>query len=184
MTTGIRPGAGALTVSIAEAVSRLLPAGVPFRFTAYDGSSVGPVDAAIQLNLLNNRGLSYLLTAPGDLGMARAYVSGDLEIAGTHPGDPYEAMLLLMSQMRLRIPPPAEALRIIRGLGVSHLVPPPPPPEEHLPRWRRALEGMRHSKDRDAVAIHHHYDVSNLSLIHISEPTRRTPISYAVFCLK
>ena len=25
---------------------------------------------------------------------------------------------------------------------------------------------------------------SNLSLIHISEPTRRTPISYAVFCLK
>src|SRR5664279_2060883 len=25
---------------------------------------------------------------------------------------------------------------------------------------------------------------SDLSLIHISEPTRRTPISYAVFCLK
>src|SRR5665647_3890912 len=25
---------------------------------------------------------------------------------------------------------------------------------------------------------------STLSLIHISEPTRRTPISYAVFCLK
>ena len=24
----------------------------------------------------------------------------------------------------------------------------------------------------------------SLSLIHISEPTRRTPISYAVFCLK
>ena len=26
--------------------------------------------------------------------------------------------------------------------------------------------------------------VKKLSLIHISEPTRRTPISYAVFCLK
>src|SRR5680860_1620562 len=26
--------------------------------------------------------------------------------------------------------------------------------------------------------------LGNLSLIHISEPTRRTPISYAVFCLK
>ena len=26
--------------------------------------------------------------------------------------------------------------------------------------------------------------VTGLSLIHISEPTRRTPISYAVFCLK
>ena len=28
------------------------------------------------------------------------------------------------------------------------------------------------------------YAVVKLSLIHISEPTRRTPISYAVFCLK
>src|SRR5665647_3850822 len=27
-------------------------------------------------------------------------------------------------------------------------------------------------------------DLTTLSLIHISEPTRRTPISYAVFCLK
>src|SRR5664279_5066664 len=27
-------------------------------------------------------------------------------------------------------------------------------------------------------------NISYLSLIHISEPTRRTPISYAVFCLK
>ena len=27
-------------------------------------------------------------------------------------------------------------------------------------------------------------EVRDLSLIHISEPTRRTPISYAVFCLK
>ena len=26
--------------------------------------------------------------------------------------------------------------------------------------------------------------IKGLSLIHISEPTRRTPISYAVFCLK
>src|SRR5664279_1462352 len=28
------------------------------------------------------------------------------------------------------------------------------------------------------------YQIQFLSLIHISEPTRRTPISYAVFCLK
>src|SRR5680860_1361565 len=28
------------------------------------------------------------------------------------------------------------------------------------------------------------YRALHLSLIHISEPTRRTPISYAVFCLK
>jgi cyclopropane-fatty-acyl-phospholipid synthase len=52
-------------------------------------------------------------------------------------------------------------VQIVRSLGLGNLRPPPPPPEEHLPRWRRALEGLRHSKARDAEAIHHHYDVSN-----------------------
>src|SRR5665647_2371822 len=34
------------------------------------------------------------------------------------------------------------------------------------------------------LMFHHIYHKHLLSLIHISEPTRRTPISYAVFCLK
>jgi cyclopropane-fatty-acyl-phospholipid synthase len=70
-------------------------------------------------------------------------------------------MTVLMSHLRFKVPPPGELVRLLRGLGLSHLKPPPPPPEEHLPRWRRLLEGMRHSRERDAVAIHHHYDVSN-----------------------
>ena len=52
-------------------------------------------------------------------------------------------------------------VQIVRSLGFGNLKPPPPPAEEHLPKWRRALEGMRHTKKRDAEAIHHHYDVSN-----------------------
>ncbi|MGH3363298.1 MAG: class I SAM-dependent methyltransferase [Nocardioidaceae bacterium] len=150
-----------LSVSIGEVISRLVPEGLPFRFTAYDGSSAGPQDAPIGLHLRTERGLSYLLTAPGDLGLARAYVSGDLVLEGAHPGDPYPAMTVLMSHLRFKVPPPGELVRLLRGLGLSHLKPPPPPPEEHLPRWRRLLEGMRHSRERDAVAIHHHYDVSN-----------------------
>jgi len=149
------------TVTIGATISRLMPGGVPFRFTAYDGSSAGPADAGVRLHLANERGLSYLLTAPGDLGMARAYVAGDLEIEGAHPGDPYDAMVLLMNQLRFRKPTPGEAVRIVRGLGINHLKPPPPPPQEHLPRWRRVVEGLRHSMVRDAVAIRHHYDVSN-----------------------
>jgi cyclopropane-fatty-acyl-phospholipid synthase len=149
------------TITIGEAVTRLMPDGVPFRFTAYDGSTAGPADSPIHVHLENERGLSYVLTAPGDLGMARAYVSGDLTLEGVHPGDPYGAMLLLQRESGMRIPPPAEALKIVRGLGWSRLVPPPPPPEEALPRWRRLLEGFRHSRSRDAGAIHHHYDVSN-----------------------
>ncbi|HET7356954.1 MAG TPA: cyclopropane-fatty-acyl-phospholipid synthase family protein [Nocardioidaceae bacterium] len=148
-------------ITVGEAVERLLAGGMPFRFEAYDGSAAGPAGSRITLRLLNERGLSYLLTAPGDLGMARAYVSGDLEVEGIHPGDPYEAMVELQNNLRFKMPSPAEAFALVRGLGFSHLKPPPPPPQEALPRWRRLLEGLRHSKTRDADAIHHHYDVSN-----------------------
>src|SRR5680860_552307 len=148
-------------VTIADALNRLIRGGLTFRFTAYDGSAAGPEDAPIHLELLNERGLSYLLTAPGDLGFARAYVADDLALHGAHPGDPYDAMVMLMSQLRVKIPPPAEALQIMKSIGFGYLKPPPPPPEEHLPKWRRALEGFRHSKNRDAAVIQHHYDVSN-----------------------
>ena len=148
-------------LSIGAVIERLMPQGVPFRFTAYDGSAAGPTDSPIRLHLRNERGLSYLLTAPGDLGMARAYVSGDLDFEGAHPGDPYPAMVHLMNHLRFTMPPPAETFRIIRALGFGNLKPPPPPPQETLPRWRRVLEGMRHSRLRDAGVIRHHYDVSN-----------------------
>ena len=82
----------------------LLARPVPVRFTAYDGSSYGPEDAPIGLELKNERGLAYLVTAPGDLGLGRAYVSGDLDIHGIHPGDPYEGMMLLLRAMRFRRP--------------------------------------------------------------------------------
>ncbi len=50
-------------------------------------------------------------------------------------------------------------------------MPPPPPPQEALPDWRRALEGLRHSKRRDAEAIHHHYDVSNTFYEYVLGPS-------------
>src|SRR5664279_1472635 len=51
-------------------------------------------------------------------------------------------------------------------------------------RWHRAVPANRavaHHRARDDG--HLQYVLRRLSLIHISEPTRRTPISYAVFCL-
>jgi cyclopropane-fatty-acyl-phospholipid synthase len=151
----------AVRLTIADALGKLMKDGLPFRFEAFDGSAAGPTDAPFTLRLLNERGLSYLMTAPGDLGFARAYVAGDLELDGIHPGNPYEAMVLIMSQLRFKVPSAAEMVQIVRSLGFGNLKPPPPPAEEHLPKWRRALEGMRHNKKRDAEAIHHHYDVSN-----------------------
>jgi cyclopropane-fatty-acyl-phospholipid synthase len=146
---------------VADALGSLSPAGLPFRLSAWDGSEYGPPDAAITLHLCNERALSYVLTAPGDLGMARAYVAGDLEIQGVHPGDPYELMRAVSGSFDARAPSPAALLRVVNQLGWGHLRPPPPPPQEHLPRWRRTLEGLRHTRSRDAIVIQHHYDVSN-----------------------
>lgn len=134
---------------------------LPLKFTAYDGSSAGPNDASLGLDLLTPRGTTYLATAPGDLGMARAYVSGDLELRGVHPGDPYELLRALSDKLDTKRPPARMLANIIRSIGFEHLVPIAPPPQEALPRWRRIAEGLRHSKTRDAEAIHHHYDVSN-----------------------
>ncbi len=159
MTSADRARTGTMTV--AQAVDTLMRDGMPLRLTAYDGSTAGPPDATLGLELRSQRGLAYLLTAPGDLGMARAYVSGDLAIHGVHPGDPYEVMVHLKSHLRFRTPTPAEALGVMRALGLGALRPPPPPAQESLPRWRRTIEGLRHSKGRDAGAISHHYDVSN-----------------------
>lgn len=152
------------TTSIADVFSNLLIGDIPFRFTAYDGSSAGPEDAEFGLHLRTERGLSYLISAPGDLGLARAYVSGDLEITGTHPGDPFPALMMIKGNkagLKFRTPTPIEALGILRAVGISNLKPPPVPPEEHLPRWRRIMEGLLHSPERDAGVIGHHYDVSN-----------------------
>lgn len=147
-------------MKIADLVSMLAVDGAPLRFEAYDGSSFGSTDAAITLELVNERGLRYLATAPGDLGLARAYVQGDLLLHGAHPGDPYDALRCLGS-WRFRRPTAKEARILLREMGWRNLLPPEPPAQEALPRWRRVVEGMRHSRDRDAQAIGKHYDVSN-----------------------
>jgi cyclopropane-fatty-acyl-phospholipid synthase len=148
-------------MTIAQMFETLLASPAPVRFTAYDGSSYGPEDAEFGLDLKTERGLAYLVTAPGDLGLARAYVSGDLDVRGVHPADPYDGMLTLLRAMRFRRPTGAQAVAMARSIGLSRLLPPPPPPQEHLPRWRRMVEGLRHSPERDGKAIQHHYDVSN-----------------------
>jgi cyclopropane-fatty-acyl-phospholipid synthase len=149
-------------LSLAEILAIFTEGGQqPLKFTAYDGSSAGPDDAVLGLDLLTPRGTTYLATAPGELGLARAYISGDLQPRGVHPGDPYELLKTLAERLDFKRPSPRLLASVVRSIGFEHLVPVAPPPQEALPRWRRLAEGLRHSKARDAEAIHHHYDVSN-----------------------
>ena len=148
-------------LTLAEILEILAGGRLPLRITAYDGSSAGPPDAPLGLELKTPRGTTYLATGRGDLGLARAYIAGDLDIYGVHPGDPYELLKALAGELVFKLPPPRVTANIIRSIGVQHLRPIAPPPQEASPRWRRVAGGLRHSKTRDADAVHHHYDVSN-----------------------
>ncbi len=148
-------------LTLAEILEIFAGGDLPLKFTAYDGSTAGPADAPVGLDLKTPRGTTYLATSPGELGLVRAYVSGDLEPKGVHPGDPYDVIRALSDKMDFKRPPARVLANIIASIGVEHLLPIAPPPQEALPRWRRLAEGLRHSKTRDADAIHHHYDVSN-----------------------
>ena len=126
----------------------------PVQVEAYDGSRAGPSDAKVRLVLRSPRALSYLVTAPSELGLARAFVSGELEIHG----DPYDALTAVWSTSIGHLSW-GERLRVLRNLDPKALRWVEPPPEEL--GARRLRSGLRHSKQRDAEAISHHYDVSN-----------------------
>ncbi|WP_071286522.1 class I SAM-dependent methyltransferase [Mycolicibacterium llatzerense] len=161
MTTTDDRGTADGKLTLAEVLESFSSGRLPLKFEAYDGSSAGPEDAELGLNLLTPRGTTYLATAPGDLGLARAYVAGDLAALGVHPGDPYELIKALGDKVEFKRPPLRVLANIVRSIGFEHLLPIAPPPQEALPKWRRMAEGLRHSRIRDAEAIHHHYDVSN-----------------------
>jgi cyclopropane-fatty-acyl-phospholipid synthase len=117
---------------------------------AFDGSRAGPPDAPVGIDIRSPRALSYLATAPGNLGLARAYVTGDLVIEG----DVY-TLLARLARVDLALPL-RRRLRLLNELGGPKLLWPPPRPAQEV-----RLRGRRHSKARDQKAISHHYDVSN-----------------------
>ncbi len=120
-------------MTLAQILEVLAEGQLPLRFTAYDGSSAGPDDATVGLDLRTPRGTTYLATAPGELGMARAYVSGDLEPHGVHPGDPYALLKALADKLEFKRPPARVMATIVRSIGFEHLKPIAPPPQEALP---------------------------------------------------
>jgi cyclopropane-fatty-acyl-phospholipid synthase len=136
---------------VAEILGSVLGPDVPVRLIGYDGSKSGPDTAGVAVRILSPRALARLATAPGSLGMARAYVAGELEVDGE-----LHELLAALAGLTMRRPTVGEQARIARRmlpLWLRHHQ--PPPPLEYRP------PGRLHSKRRDANAISHHYDVSN-----------------------
>ncbi|MEU6416288.1 cyclopropane-fatty-acyl-phospholipid synthase family protein [Streptomyces spiralis] len=146
---------------LTELLEQLLGAPVPVRVRAWDGSESGPPGTPT-LVVRNRRALRRLLFKPGELGLARAWVAGDLTVEG----DLYTALGLLSGLIwergedarglagTLRDPQArAAALGLVKLAGPP--LPPAPPPEE----VRRP--GHLHTRRSDKRAISHHYDVGN-----------------------
>ncbi|MGI5369497.1 class I SAM-dependent methyltransferase [Streptomyces iakyrus] len=142
--------------------TQLLGAPLPVGIRAWDGSQAGPPGAPT-LVVRNRRALRRLLWKPGELGLARAWVAGDLDIEG----DLYTTLDLLAGLVwergedartlaqALRDPEVRAAVRGLVKLAGPPL--PPTPPREEARSPRRHL----HTKRTDRRAISHHYDVGN-----------------------
>jgi cyclopropane-fatty-acyl-phospholipid synthase len=143
---------------LAEVFERVAGPDADVEFVAYDGSKAGiPGSPAVTISIKDPTAVSYLAQAPGALGLARAFVSGHLDI----DGDMYTALSRLATAQRTDLSL-AERISLLSQLGGPQLllkrVAPPPQEVRVSRRW---MSGRRHSRGRDASAISHHYDVSN-----------------------
>jgi cyclopropane-fatty-acyl-phospholipid synthase len=135
---------------VADLLCDVLGDDVPVAFRAYDGSGFGPADARTTIVVRSPDALRRIVTAPDELGFGRAYVAGELDV----DGDIFDVMAVADHVQQLHLGPRqiAAAAKLVGWKGLKPL---PPPPEE------AKLRGRRHSRERDAAAIAHHYDVSN-----------------------
>jgi cyclopropane-fatty-acyl-phospholipid synthase len=139
---------------LAPLVGRLFAAGPPVQFRFWDGSSLGPTTGPGTVVLRSPRSLTRLIWSPDELGIARAFITGDIDLEG----DEFEVLRALHggASGARRLGPGAVASELAAALRLGAIGRPPSRPEEEV-----RLGGWRHSKRRDAAAIAHHYDVGN-----------------------
>jgi cyclopropane-fatty-acyl-phospholipid synthase len=145
-------------MALAEVFEAIAGPDAPVEFHAYDGSRAGAPDSPVKITIRSPIAVSYLAQAPGALGLARAYVSGHLDV----DGDMYTLLSRLSKAQNMNMSW-ADRVKLLRALGGPKLLLPriPPPPQEVRVNSRRLRVGRMHSKGRDANSISHHYDVSN-----------------------
>ncbi len=143
----------AATTPLREALAETLPER-PFTIALWDGSALEPTNGhgGPTFRVRSPRAFGHVLRAPGQLGLGRAYVSGEIEV------DDMDAVLNLLDGYQV---PPLDTARQAA------------PRRGRRPRRRAALDsrvrrapscalaGRRHSRERDQRAVAYHYDVSN-----------------------
>jgi cyclopropane-fatty-acyl-phospholipid synthase len=138
------------TDGLRRGIERALP-DRPFTIELWDGSGVPSTSDGPTVTVRSPRAIGHLLRAPGELGLGRAYVCGEIDV------DELDGVVSLLGRWH---PPPLSLLQRVRfgaaALRAAGLHRRPGPPAAELRPRRR-----RHTKRRDAEAVRHHYDVSN-----------------------
>lgn len=122
----------------------------PFSVAFWDGTELPSTNGGgPRFSVRSPAAFAHALRAPGQLGLGRAYVAGELDV------DDVDAALELLDGWQ---PPALDraararlALAAARAAGLQ--APPRPPQAELRPR------GKRHSRERDERAVRHHYDL-------------------------
>ena len=149
-------------------VERLLGAPLPVRIRAWDGSEAGPAAEPDEpplpvVVLRHRRALRRLLWNPDELGLARAFVAGELDVEGDLADGLSRFWALAGSRtphgqtrgaVRLSAADRLDAARLALRLGVVG-------PRPAAPASEATLSGGLHTRRRDRAAIAHHYDLSN-----------------------
>lgn len=163
---------------LAALVQRFLGGPLPLRVRAWDGSEAGGEHAepgSPTVIIRNRRALRHVLWNPNELGLARAYVSGDLDV----DGELYDGLARFWRFAReqghaapaLSLRDRAEILRTAIGLGILGPRPPAPPEEARL-------SGEKHTRSRDRAAISYHYDLSNEFYAKLLDPSMAYSCGY------
>ena len=144
---------------------------LPVRLRAWDGSEAGPATGPV-LVVRSARALRRVLWRPGELGLARAYISGDLDVEG----DVSDGLRLVLDAVRQGSKPRASAplapaalaaraqgalayapaaVAAVRAAAQLKVLGAPPPP----PACELRVRGRLHSRSRDRAVIAGHYDL-------------------------
>ena len=122
-------------IPVAQALAHVLD--LPVRIHAYDGSTAGPEDAVVTVTINSSKALSHMVSAPGELGMARAYVSGEMDLDAPD----HFTILSLLARQKIGDLTWAQRLAVLRSIGPEVLQWVEPPAQEV--GAKRYLSGLR-----------------------------------------
>ncbi|MHB1787302.1 MAG: class I SAM-dependent methyltransferase [Acidimicrobiales bacterium] len=156
---------------VVDYLTDLFGRALPVRIAMWDGSEAGP-PSEVTVRLRSPDALRHMLWSPGELGVARAYVTGALDVEGDFEAG-LRQVLGTTAGRRPRIGPRLayRGLKMLTALGALGGPIPRPASEAQL-------RGRRHSPARDASVIRHHYDLSNRFYSLLLDPSMAYSCAY------